>query len=466
MSGSEGPVREILTPEPAPTQRNSPQPSGTEPEIEEETRTPRPEEEARSHENLQASIEEIWYLKEISFRPVPEAAPRMYKIITQNFNGAALTQGWAGVCCKGNILILREKIQILPYDRPTVSYEHLSHLVAEYLLTSCPDVDISAALSVMPATRKGMDLNPLFTGATSFRPAGAAGGELKLFEQAGIQLAHGWLVDPSAPEYAVVARLGDYDSAVNLLVEVDYLTKGQFVVAEDPEPGPSSAGPSSAGSSSSGAQAGSSSARTYNLTPEQQQKVEDALIVRSFIESTSSQLTYYGLFELASSLPPTSLVALFRNSHLSVLYKAPGEHGALYTLVTDQVFLHEPAVVWERLEDVDGGWSTFVDAEFVRSSPAGGDYAGHTAESALHALEREAAGLTLDEHGRADEQLARQLQAAEEQRMNDFYARQELDRADRLRQQQEREAARNGRNGRANGREDGARSKKKDCIVM
>ena len=46
------------------------------------------ETETRNDENIQASIEEIWYLKEISFRPVPEAAPRMYKIITQNFNGS------------------------------------------------------------------------------------------------------------------------------------------------------------------------------------------------------------------------------------------------------------------------------------------------------------------------------------------------------------------------------------------
>ena len=120
--------------------------------------------------------------------------------------------------------------------------------------------------------------------------------------------------------------------------------------------------------------------------------------MRAFIESTSSQLTYHGLFDLASSLPPHSLTALFRNSHLSVLYKTPGADGALYTLVTDQVFLHEPAVVWERLEDVDGGWATFVDAEFVRASPAGGDYAGHTAESALAALE----GLELGEHDRAE----------------------------------------------------------------
>ena len=90
---------------------------------------------------------------------------------------------------------------------------------------------------------------------------------------------------------------------------------------------------------------------------------------------------------------------------------------ALYTLVTDQVFLHEPSVVWERIEDVDGADGMFVDGGFVRSvlvydlvfslrrlltlhfvsyrsSPAGGDFAGHTAEETARAIqeaEREAA---------------------------------------------------------------------------
>ena len=55
--------------------------------------------------------------------------------------------------------------------------------------------------------------------------------------------------------------------------------------------------------------------------------------------------------------------------------------------------------------------------------------------------------------------------------MHDYYARQELEHADRLRQQQERGRAsarrRNGNgNGSGNGGEDGARSKKKDCVVM
>lgn len=148
--------------------------------------------------------------------------------------------------------------------------------------------------------------------------------------------------------------------------------------------------------------------------------VRSATVVRRFLDSTQSQLTYHGLFHLASTLPSNTPCALFRNSHLSVLYKhspsasssshpstasSPSqlqstvshsnnlpqadntEDAALYTLVTDQVFLNEPSVVWERLEDVDGGWSTFVDSYFVRSSPAGGDFAGQTAEETLRAAE-------------------------------------------------------------------------------
>lgn len=111
---------------------------------------------------------------------------------------------------------------------------------------------------------------------------------------------------------------------------------------------------------------------------------------------------------------------MFRNSHLSVIYKAQepeeeergfesevdtrsGTEGtttikdtptptaitraALYTLATDQVFLNEPSIVWERIADVDGSLSSWVDADFRRASPAGGDFAGQTAEDALIAAQ-------------------------------------------------------------------------------
>lgn len=250
-----------------------------------------------------------------------------------------------------------------------------------------------------------MDLNPLFTGVSEFHPAGD-GGALKLFEHAGIKLVHGWLSDPESPEYQILSRTRDYDTSVTLIAEADHLTKGRLLAPEHAHAEP---------------EAGGSGGGSYDtLTHDERQKVQDgtyngarlvqtslcsrffrhvAIIIRDFIDKTRSQLTYHGLFTLASTVEPGQLVALFRNSHLSVLYKPHGTDGGLYTLVTDQVFLQEPSVVWERLEDVEGGSASFVDSDFIRSSPAGGDYAGHTGESALAALEAETAALTLEERG-------------------------------------------------------------------
>ncbi|KJA23765.1 hypothetical protein HYPSUDRAFT_39600 [Hypholoma sublateritium FD-334 SS-4] len=411
---------------------------------------------------LQTSIEDVWYLKDIKFHG------KELRIITQNFNGPC---SFIAIC---NILILGGNINIQPKSRTTVSYEFLSQLVAEYLLKNSPDVDVSAALSIMPHTQKGMDLNPLFTSSTSFRPSTALkGGELKLFEQVGIPLIHGWLVDPEGVEAPAIQRVKDYDSAVQLIAEVDHLTNGKFVVND-----------SAPSTSPDGA---TSPAREW--TPGEMQKVEDAIVVRRFLDATQSQLTYHGLFHIATSLPPNTPCALFRSSHLSVLYKfspsslnAPVsvpeagasstasqflgnqpsvEDAALYTLVTDQVFLNEPSVVWERLEDVDGGWSTFVDSEFVKSSPAGGDFAGQTAEEALRAAEaiaNEYQG-TVDPNDLA---LAQQLQAEEE-----HIARQEHEAYMREQQQQEAQTLANQKELNARRPEKVKKEKKKgDCIIM
>jgi len=107
-----------------------------------------------------------------------------------------------------------------------------------------------------------MDLNPVFTSSTMFRPA-TTGGELALFASVGIALVHGWLVDPESPEYAAVSRVKDYDSAMNLIVEADVLTRGLLVgngVEDDGGAGPSQAGPSDP---------------SVNLTDEERLKVEE-----------------------------------------------------------------------------------------------------------------------------------------------------------------------------------------------
>ncbi|KAJ7841548.1 hypothetical protein B0H13DRAFT_2099686 [Mycena leptocephala] len=377
--------------------------------------------------SLQTSEAEVWYLKKISYGT--RDSKQEVKVVTQNFNGPC---SFIAIC---NILILRGDIQILPRDRVTVSYEFLAQLVGEYLLMRAPDVDISAALSIMPLTQKGMDLNPLFTGATSFRPAGD-GGALKLFQQAGIPLVHGWLVDPESPDAApILSRAQDYDTAVTYIVDADYTAKGQLVTDD-----------------SSDAIAGPSKTPTANWTPEERSKIEDAMAIREFLDSTQSQLTYHGLFHLATTLPPGSLVALFRNSHLSVLHKSTSPSDtSLYSLVTDHVFLHEGSVVWERLEDVDGGSSTFVDSNFIRASPAGGDYAGQTAEDALRQAEIEA-GMFIP-HDPGDHLLAQQIQAEEDnhaQMLRDAFK--ERQRQKELAQQEAEERRKN--------------KKSKGCVIM
>jgi ubiquitin carboxyl-terminal hydrolase MINDY-1/2 len=290
-----------------------------------------------SVENFQSSISDVWYLKNIEFGE--GNSRKNLKIITQNFNGPC---SFIAIC---NILILRGAIEILPPSRVTVSYEFLSQLLAEHLLITCPEVDITAALEIMPCTRTGMDLNPVFTGAKSFRPHGL-GGELKLFEQVGIDLVHGWLVDPESPEAGAVSRTQDYDSSVMLIAEVDHITKGRFVLDDSDAP-----------------QAGSSKSPVFS--DEERTKIEDATTatsIRHFLDVTKSQLTYHGLFYLASTTSQGALVALFRNLHLSVLYKCDT---SLYSLVTDQVFFNEPSIVWERIEGVDGGSSMFVGSFFM-----------------------------------------------------------------------------------------------------
>ena len=311
---------------------------------------------------------------------------------------------------------------------------------------------------------EGMDLNPVFTAATSFHPAGA-GGELKLFEQVGIKLVHGWVVDPDSEEANVVGKTADYDSAVNLIAEADHTTNGHLVQCED----------------SFGA--GGSAPNGHvpkTLTEEEREKVTRGTVIISRTNPISqrSHPPYHSHHSqqlpaqhpISTDLPrplhtrihprtwrtrrPLPQLAY---SHLSVLYKSKGENSSLYTLVSDHVSLHEPDVVRERLEHIDGGCSMFVDSDFVRSSPVGGDFAGQTAESTLRAME--AHGSSRGEHAEyacgaffflllicfvlrcTSQALARQLQAEEDELARRSYARWERERQEARRRQEAATAA-------------------------
>eukprot|EP00614_Pseudopedinella_elastica_P012050 CAMPEP_0172605436 /NCGR_PEP_ID=MMETSP1068-20121228/25673_1 /TAXON_ID=35684 /ORGANISM="Pseudopedinella elastica, Strain CCMP716" /LENGTH=583 /DNA_ID=CAMNT_0013407845 /DNA_START=116 /DNA_END=1867 /DNA_ORIENTATION=+ len=82
-----------------------------------------------------------------------------------------------------------------------------------------------------------------------------------------------------------------------------------------------------------------------------EQEVLDGLVVDRFLTETSGQLTYHGLVELHAHLKDRQVAVFFRNNHFSTLFKYEGK---LWTLVTDEGYRHEPAVVWERLDEIDG----------------------------------------------------------------------------------------------------------------
>lgn len=77
-----------------------------------------------------------------------------------------------------------------------------------------------------------------------------------------------------------------------------------------------------------------------------------------WLQNTSSQLTPFGLHRLLQDVKDEQLVVFFRNNHFNTVYK---KADSLYILVTDQGYLSEPNVVWEKLDAVDGDTQMMTD---------------------------------------------------------------------------------------------------------
>ncbi|CAJ1928144.1 unnamed protein product [Sphenostylis stenocarpa] len=90
------------------------------------------------------------------------------------------------------------------------------------------------------------------------------------------------------------------------------------------------------------------------LTPEQGE------LIKSFLRNNASQLTFYGLFCLQDGLKERELCVFFRNNHFSTMFKYEGE---LYLLATDQGYINQPDLVWEKLNEVNGD-TLFMTSNF------------------------------------------------------------------------------------------------------
>lgn len=74
-------------------------------------------------------------------------------------------------------------------------------------------------------------------------------------------------------------------------------------------------------------------------------------LVRNFLKNSASQLTIVGLFSLQEGLKERELCVFFRNNHFNTMFKFEGE---LYILATDQGFINQPDLVWEKFNEVNG----------------------------------------------------------------------------------------------------------------
>ncbi|KAK7252646.1 hypothetical protein RIF29_36737 [Crotalaria pallida] len=90
------------------------------------------------------------------------------------------------------------------------------------------------------------------------------------------------------------------------------------------------------------------------ITPQQGE------LIKSFLRNNASQLTFYGLFCLQDGLKEREICVFFRNNHFSTMFKFEGQ---LYLLATDQGYLNQPDLVWEKLNEVNGD-TLFMTSNF------------------------------------------------------------------------------------------------------
>mmetsp|Transcript_9861 Transcript_9861/g.29495 ORF Transcript_9861/g.29495 Transcript_9861/m.29495 type:complete len:398 (-) Transcript_9861:27-1220(-) len=269
--------------------------------------------------------------------------------------------GPCGMLAVVNALLLRNAMQMSP-DLGHVSLEDLLARLADQLMerngARAAGSDEAAlnvrraldeAIARLPTLAEGLDVNVKFGGDALFEFTP----ELAIFDLLDLALVHGWRVDAGEdPEAALALGGASYNEVV---ARVARYRAGD---AADPA---------------------------------------DAAL-SDFLDRTASQLTFAGLVDVCGRMRDREIAVLYRNMHFSTVFK---HQDSLYLLVTDVGYRHEPRVVWEKLDAVDGD-TELVDGDF-RPSPV----AQSSDADALLALQ-------LAQGGREDD-LARALELSRQQ---------------------------------------------------
>uniref|UniRef100_A0A1D1YXN6 Protein FAM63A n=1 Tax=Anthurium amnicola TaxID=1678845 RepID=A0A1D1YXN6_9ARAE len=132
-------------------------------------------------------------------------------------------------------------------------------------------------------------------------------------------------------------------------------------------------------------------------------------LIRNFLKDNASQLTVYGLFCLQDGLKERELCVFFRNNHFSTMFKYDKE---LYLLATDQGYINQQDLVWEKLNEVNGDtmFMTGNFKEFTAENQVNHSWEEQNAINEYLALEGSTSGNTTFN---SDHQLAMELQKQE-----------------------------------------------------
>ncbi|KAJ3376720.1 hypothetical protein HDU92_009082, partial [Lobulomyces angularis] len=283
-----------------------------------------------------------YQVKQISF------FGQLFNIVLQNLNGPC------PLIALINVLSLTKKINIPPI--PTTSEKLLDKLNG-YLLDgnlNLSESDLLKVLKELPNLKTGMIVSPRFDIPMSFVDSD----QLLVFKAFGVNLVHGWCVDPQDEEtFRVVARNAkSYDKLTDLIVQGE-----QNIFEPDQSLGTIDIKGKGKENSSDSVYQDQTNNSQKKIQNSNQILQTDTLIAKNFLEQSSTQLTYFGLTSLMENLQPNSISILFRNNHFQTLFKL--ENRELLQLVTDLGFLEEPTVCWESLLNVEGD-SYFLDSDF------------------------------------------------------------------------------------------------------
>jgi len=248
-----------------------------------------------------------------------------------------------------NVLLLRNQIA-LPRDHSSITWQEvLEKVVAALVHWHALHVDsevqgrLDTAMDVLQSFKAGLDLDCRFSGPTAFEPQR----ELCVFELLDISLTHGWVVSPLDMDAFAIVGQASHSTLRQRLADFDVMQ--QRLVGDD---------------------GGALQAEGLDLVLEDIRVIEEAPVMRDFLDRSSSQLTYEGIIRLHESLSEREVAVFVRSSHFRTLLRSGDE---LYLLCDGDLL--SAGVVWERLAAADDD-AAYLGAEFQALHAPRQDVAG------------------------------------------------------------------------------------------